>query len=40
MKVVGYDPFVSAERFRELGVEPATFDEVLERRTSSRSTFR
>jgi D-3-phosphoglycerate dehydrogenase len=29
--VVAYDPFVSAERFRELGVEPATFGEVLER---------
>src|SRR5205085_7487836 len=26
-----YDPFVSADRFRELGAEPATFDEVLER---------
>jgi D-3-phosphoglycerate dehydrogenase / 2-oxoglutarate reductase len=31
MKVVAYDPFVSAERFRELGVEAATFAEVLER---------
>ena len=31
MKVIAYDPFVSAERFRELGVESATFDEVLER---------
>jgi D-3-phosphoglycerate dehydrogenase / 2-oxoglutarate reductase len=31
MKVVAYDPFVSAERFRELGVEPATFAGVLER---------
>src|SRR6266404_4305390 len=31
MKVVAYDPFVSAERFRELGVESATFNEVLER---------
>jgi D-3-phosphoglycerate dehydrogenase len=31
MKVAAYDPFVSDERFRELGVEPATFDEVLER---------
>ncbi len=31
MKVVAYDPFVSAERFRELGAESATFDEVLER---------
>ena len=31
MRVVAYDPFVSAERFRELGVEPATFGEVLER---------
>jgi D-3-phosphoglycerate dehydrogenase len=31
MKVVAYDPFVSADRFRELGVEPATFAEVLER---------
>jgi D-3-phosphoglycerate dehydrogenase len=31
MKVVSYDPFVSAERFRELGVESASFDEVLER---------
>jgi D-3-phosphoglycerate dehydrogenase / 2-oxoglutarate reductase len=31
MKVVAYDPFVSAERFRELGVESASFDAVLER---------
>ena len=31
MKVVAYDPFVTAERFRELGVESATFDEVLAR---------
>jgi D-3-phosphoglycerate dehydrogenase / 2-oxoglutarate reductase len=31
MKVVAYDPFVSAERFRELGVESATFEEVLAR---------
>src|SRR5258708_28040691 len=31
MKVVAYDPFVSAERFRELRVESATFDEVLQR---------
>jgi D-3-phosphoglycerate dehydrogenase len=31
MKVVAYDPFVSAERFRELGVESASFDDVLAR---------
>jgi D-3-phosphoglycerate dehydrogenase len=31
MKVVAYDPFVAPERFRELGAEPASFDEVLER---------
>jgi D-3-phosphoglycerate dehydrogenase len=31
MKVLGYDPFVPAERFRELGVESASFDEVLAR---------
>src|SRR3954471_11606122 len=31
MKVVAYDPFVSSERFRELGVDSASFDEVLER---------
>ena len=31
MRVVAYDPFVSAERFRELGVESVTFDEVLAR---------
>jgi D-3-phosphoglycerate dehydrogenase len=31
MKVVAYDPFVSGERFRELGVESLTFDEVLAR---------
>jgi D-3-phosphoglycerate dehydrogenase len=31
MKVVAYDPFVSAERFRELGVESASFDVVLAR---------
>ena len=31
MKVVGHDPYVSEERFRELGVETASFDEVLAR---------
>ena len=31
MKVVAYDPFVSADRFRELGVESASFDEVIAR---------
>ncbi|HEY3922740.1 MAG TPA: phosphoglycerate dehydrogenase [Gaiellaceae bacterium] len=31
MRVVAYDPFVSAERFRELGVESAAIDEVLAR---------
>jgi D-3-phosphoglycerate dehydrogenase / 2-oxoglutarate reductase len=31
MKVVAYDPFVSSDRFRELGVESASFDEVLAR---------
>jgi D-3-phosphoglycerate dehydrogenase len=31
MKVVAYDPFVSSERFRELGVESLAFDEVLAR---------
>jgi D-3-phosphoglycerate dehydrogenase len=31
MKVVAYDPFVAADRFRELGVDSASFDEVLER---------
>ena len=31
MKVVAYDPYIVAERFRELGVEHATFDEVLAR---------
>ena len=31
MKVVGYDPFVAADRFKELGAEQASFDEVLER---------
>jgi D-3-phosphoglycerate dehydrogenase / 2-oxoglutarate reductase len=31
MKVVAYDPFVPADRFRELGAEGATFDEVLAR---------
>jgi D-3-phosphoglycerate dehydrogenase / 2-oxoglutarate reductase len=29
MKVVAYDPFVSSERFRELGVDSGSFDEVL-----------
>jgi D-3-phosphoglycerate dehydrogenase len=28
MRVVAYDPFVALERFRELGVEPATLDDV------------
>ncbi len=31
MRVVAYDPFVSPERFRELGVESLTLDEVLSR---------
>jgi len=31
MRVVAYDPFVAAERFRELGVEQASFDDVLAR---------
>jgi D-3-phosphoglycerate dehydrogenase len=31
MKVVGHDPYVSEERFREIGVEPVGFDDVLER---------
>jgi D-3-phosphoglycerate dehydrogenase len=31
MKVVAYDPFVSADRFRELGVESASFADVLAR---------
>jgi D-3-phosphoglycerate dehydrogenase len=31
MKVVAYDPFVSPERFRELGVDTASFDDVLAR---------
>src|SRR5262249_41769775 len=31
MRVVAYDPFVSAERFKELGVESDTFDGVLAR---------
>jgi D-3-phosphoglycerate dehydrogenase len=31
MKVVAYDPFVAGERMTEIGVEPASFDEVLER---------
>ncbi len=28
MRVTAYDPFVALERFRDLGVEPATLDEV------------
>ncbi len=31
MRVVAHDPFVAPERFRELGVEPLPFDEVLAR---------
>jgi D-3-phosphoglycerate dehydrogenase / 2-oxoglutarate reductase len=31
MRVVAYDPFVASDRFRELGVEQAGFDEVLAR---------
>ncbi len=31
MRVVAYDPFVAAERYRELGVESDTFEGVLER---------
>ena len=29
MKVLAYDPFVPAERFRDMGVESGTLDEVL-----------
>jgi D-3-phosphoglycerate dehydrogenase len=29
MRVIAYDPFVAPERFRDLGVEPGTLDEVL-----------
>jgi D-3-phosphoglycerate dehydrogenase len=31
MKVIAFDPFVGADRFRELGVEQGSFDEVLAR---------
>jgi D-3-phosphoglycerate dehydrogenase / 2-oxoglutarate reductase len=31
MRVLAYDPFVSADRARELGVEPASLDDVLAR---------
>jgi len=31
MRVIAYDPFVAAERFRELGVERASFEDVLAR---------
>ncbi len=31
MRVVAHDPFVAPERFRELGVEPLAFDDVLAR---------
>jgi len=31
MRVVAYDPYVAAERFRELGAEQSSFDEVLAR---------
>jgi D-3-phosphoglycerate dehydrogenase / 2-oxoglutarate reductase len=31
MRVVAYDPFVASDRFRELGVEQASFDDVLAR---------
>ncbi|HEY3962315.1 MAG TPA: phosphoglycerate dehydrogenase [Gaiellaceae bacterium] len=31
MKVVAYDPYVAAERFRELGAEQGSFDDVLTR---------
>ena len=36
MRVVAYDPFVSADRFRELGVESDTFDGCSSGPTSSR----
>ena len=29
MRVIAYDPFVTAEKFRELGVEPVEFDELI-----------
>ena len=39
MRVVAYDPYVGAERYRELGVEKAeTSDDVYAGPTSSRST--
>lgn len=31
MKVIGYDPYISKERFAQLGVEQADFDELLKR---------
>ncbi|MBV8396008.1 MAG: phosphoglycerate dehydrogenase [Actinobacteria bacterium] len=31
MRVIAYDPFVAAERYRELGVEQGTLDDVLAR---------
>ena len=39
MRVLAFDPFVSAERYRELGVEKAdSADDSTRRPTSSRST--
>ena len=42
MRVIAYDPFVAADRFRELGVEPAGIARrrCSSRRTSSRCTSR
>jgi D-3-phosphoglycerate dehydrogenase len=31
MHILGYDPFLSTDRMRELGLEPATVDEICER---------
>ena len=40
MRVIAYDPFISAEAAAKLGVTQVTLDELWPQRTSSRSTSR
>ena len=37
MKAMGYDPFLTEERAKKLGIEKVELDELLGRQTSSRS---
>ena len=40
MKLIGYDPFVSADVARNFGVETVPLEQLLEKPTLSPSTYR